>query len=160
MDAEAAHLMDRARLEFTDEDLETFGSCGLDLQAYELAARYVPRTLGGDLDGDGALDEVAQMRRVSDDVHGIAICRAGTWLDLVGFEPGPIGDVRQGYAGQVEAWEWIPPDGDVPRHLTGYDLPEADGDILVLERIEKEAVLVFWKRGQMQVKMLYHHVEP
>jgi hypothetical protein len=157
---ETAHLMDRASLEFSDEDKETFGSCGLDLQTYELAARYLPRTLGGDLDGDGALDEAAQVRRVSDDVHGIAICRAGTWLDLMGFENEPAGDVRAGYAGQVEAWQWIPPGGELPRHLTGYELPEADGDILVLERIEKEAVLVFRKDGQMKAKRLYHYVEP
>ena len=120
----------------------------------------MPRTLGGDLDGDGALDDAAQIRRVSDDKRGIAICRAGTWLDVLGFESKPRPGVRAGYAGQVEAWQWITPGGELPRHLTGFDLPEADGDILVLERIEKEAVLVFWKDGEMRMEQLYHYVEP
>lgn len=157
---ETARLLDLASLDYTPIDEELFASCGLDLKAYELNAHYLPRTLGGDIDGDGALDEVAQIRRATDDEHGVAVCRAGTWLDLIGFEDATSGDVRQSYAGQVEAWQWIVPSGDVPRHLTGYDLPETDGGILVLERIEKEAVIVFWKDGAMHMERLYHHVEP
>jgi len=159
-DAETSRLLDRASLDYIDAERELFGSCGLDLQAFELAARHLPRTLGGDIDGDGSLDEVAQVQRLSDGTYGIAICRAGTWLRLLGFETSPIGGVRAGYAGEVEAWQWVTPGGDVPRHIAGYELPEADADILVLERIEKEAVLVYWKDGRMQLGRLYHHVEP
>ncbi|WP_430401385.1 hypothetical protein [Hyphomonas sp.] len=159
-DDEAAHLVDRASLDFVDEEKEAFGSCGLDLETYDLSARFLPRTLGGDLDSDGVLDEAAQVRRISDDQRGIAICRSGTRLEVLGFESSPRGDVRTGYAGQAEAWQWISPGGSVPLHITGYDLPEADGDMLVLERIEKEAVLVYWQYGQMKMERLYHHVEP
>ncbi len=159
-DAETADLMDRASLDYVDEEREIFGRCGLDLQVYDLHARYLPRTLGGDLDGDDALDEAAQVRRVSDDRYGIAVCRAGTWLHLLGYESSAAGEVRSGYAGQVEAWQWLTPDRDVPRHLAAFELPESDGDILVLERIEKEAVLLYWQDGTMRADRLYHHVEP
>jgi hypothetical protein len=159
-DAETAYLMDRASLDYIDAEREAFGSCGLDLRVFELAARYLPRTLGGDIDGDGSLDEAVQLRRIADDTYGIAICRAGTWLHLLGFESVPSGEVRAGYAGQVEAWQWITPGGDVPRHIAGHEMPEADADLLVLERIEKEAVAVYWKDGRMRMDRLYHHVEP
>lgn len=161
---ETLSLLDRASLTYLDEERELFGKCGLDLQRYELAARYLPRTLGGDLDGDGSLDEVVQIRRRSDDQHGVAICRAGTWLHLLGFESRATGKVRAGYEGQVEAWQWVAAgerttDG-LPRHLTGFTLPDAAGDILLLERIEKEAVLVYWQAGQLHKTQLYHYVEP
>lgn len=157
---ETIELLDRESLDYIAEEQEEFGSCGLDLGAFELVARYAPRTIGGDIDGDGSLDLASQVRRKSDGTHGIAVCRAGVWLNLLGFEPQPNGRVRTGYAGQVEAWQWIAPGDEVPRHLTGYDLPEADGDILVLERIEKEAVIVYWKDGQMREQQMYHYVEP
>ena len=159
-DDETQALLDQASLDYADEDREIFARCGLDLQRYELSARHLPRMLGGDIDGDGALDQVAQVRRVQDDRRGLAICRAGTWLDLAGFGEGPIDDLRDGYAGQVEAWQWLTPDTDLPRHLTGHPLPLADGDCLILERIEKEAAAVFWNDGELQAHRFYHHVEP
>lgn len=161
---ETLSLLDQASLTYLDEERELFGSCGLDLQRYELAARYLPRTLGGDLDGDGSLDEVAQIRRRSDDQRGLAICRAGTWLHLLGFEPSATGKVRAGYEGEVEAWQWVAAgqrtSNDLPHPLTGFTPPEAAGDILLLERIEKEAVLVYWQAGQLHKTQLYHYVEP
>lgn len=155
-----ARLEDLASPEYTDEDREMFGACGLDLAALELNARYLPRTLGGDIDGDGALDNVAQVRRTTDDKRGLALCRAGTWLHEIGLDGAAVGDLEPGYVDQVEAWQWITPGGERPRHLTGYDLPEADGDVLVLERIEKEAVAVYWRDGALQARRLYRHVEP
>ncbi|MCA8891035.1 MAG: hypothetical protein KDA56_04300 [Hyphomonas sp.] len=157
---EAAELIDRASLYHIPEEREEFAACGLDLHAFELSARFAPRTIGGDIDGDGALDSAAQVRRISNGTHGIAICRAGTSLNLLGFETKPDGRVRAGYAGQAEAWQWISPGDELPGHLAGYSLPASDGDILVLERIEKEAVIVFWKDDRMQTDQVYHYVEP
>lgn len=159
-DEDRAYLEDRASLEFIPEEIEIFGACGLPLQTYTLDARYAPRTLGGDLDGDGALDEVAQIRRLTDDRRAIALCRAGTWIDVIGLNAQPVGDLKPGFTDQVEAWQWITPGGERPRHLVGYDLPQADGDILVLERVEKEALLIFWRDGALRTKRLYGHVEP
>ncbi|MGF1543776.1 MAG: hypothetical protein ACFB00_04635 [Parvularculaceae bacterium] len=53
--AERDRLLDAASLDFTAEDREVFGACGLDLDAYDLHAAFAPRVLGGDIDGDGAL---------------------------------------------------------------------------------------------------------
>ena len=158
---ERRHLTDLASPEFTSEDRETFGSCGLELRAIDLDARHLPRVLGGDLDGDGSIDEVAQVRRRSDGKRAIALCRAGTWLTTIGLDGKRVGDLAPGYLDQVEAWQWIAPGGDLPRHLEHIDLPQsADGDLLILERIEKEAVAVFWKDGALQAEQLYRYVEP
>ena len=68
--------------------------------------------------------------------------------------------LRDGFVGQVEAWQWVSQDEALPRHLTGYEMPEADGDYLILERVEKEAFVLFWRDGQLRAKRMYGHVEP
>ncbi len=158
-EAERDRLLDLASLEFTTEDREVFGACGLDLAAYELDARYLPRTRGGDLDGDGAGDDVAQIRRVADGKRGLALCRAGTWLHLIGFEQ-TLGDMEPDYLDQIEEWQWIEPEGAPPRYLTGMDLPRGDGGLLVLERVEKEVVILYWRNGVLRAERLYRLVEP
>ncbi|MCP4384979.1 MAG: hypothetical protein GY798_26810 [Hyphomicrobiales bacterium] len=157
---ERLRLSDLASLEYTPEDRETFGGCGLDLESIDLHARHLPRALGGDLDGDGAIDEVAQVLRRLDGKRGIALCRAGAWLRTIGLDVG-VGDLAPGYLDQVEAWQWIAPGEDLPRHLEHIDLPQsADGDLLILERLEKEAIAVFWRDGALQARQLYRYVEP
>lgn len=158
-EAERDRLLDLASLHFTPEDREIFEACGLDLAAYALDARYLPRTREGDIDGDGAGDEVAQIRQVADDKRGLALCRAGTWLHLIGFDQA-LGDMQPGYLDQVEEWQWITPDGTPPRYLTGMELPQGDGGLLVLERVEKEVVILFWRDGALRAERLYHLVEP
>ena len=146
--------------EFSDEDREIFGACGLDLTRIELDAGYLPRKLAGDIDGDGALDEIAQVKRKADGRRGLALCRAGTWLDVLGFGNDSMDQFRPGYIGQTEAWQLISPGGERPRHLQGHALPDADGDIVALERIEKEAVVLYWLNGGIRAQHIYHHVEP
>jgi len=157
--AERVRLADLASPVFSDEDRETFGACGLDLVTYDLDATRTPRTLGGDIDGDGALDEVAQVQRRADGKRGLALCRAGTWLDLIGFDT-HLGDMEPGYLDSVEAWQWLSDIDDRPAHLTGIDLPPADGDLLVLERVEKEAVVVFHRGDALRARRVYRYVEP
>ncbi|MEO0424223.1 MAG: hypothetical protein AAF184_17930 [Pseudomonadota bacterium] len=156
---EVEQIRDRESLAYTPVDLETFGACGLDLSRYELDAAYAPRTLGGDFDGDGSIDEAAQVREKATGQRAIALCRAGTWLHLIGTESTP-GDLHPGYTNQVEAWHWIQSSDDLPRSLVGFDLPEADGDLLILERIEKEAIAVYWHDGALGAHQLYRYVEP
>ncbi len=157
---EQARLQDLASPAYTDEDHEMFGVCGLDLNAHDLEARYLPRTLGGDLDGDGALDHVAQIQRISDGKRGLALCRAGTWLHQIGDEASAIPGLDPGYLDQVEQWQWLAPGDDPPRHLAGHNLPQADGDLLILERVEKQAVAVFWRNGRLRAQQIYRFVEP
>ncbi|WP_233508630.1 hypothetical protein [Parvularcula marina] len=152
-------LLDEASFEFLDEDREAFGGCGLDLGAYDLEARYLPRKLGGDIDGDDALDEVAQVKRKSDGKRALALCRAGTWMSLIGVDE-VKGDMPSGYVDQAEAWHWIAPGEGLPMGLGEVSLPEADGAVLLLERIEKQLVAVYWKDGALHADELYHIVEP
>lgn len=70
---------------FLDEERETMYGCGLDPSKYELSAWILPRWIGGDLDGDDAIDEIAPVIKKSDGGKGIAICRAGTWLSVIGY---------------------------------------------------------------------------
>jgi len=156
---ETARILDVRSLDYIPEEQEIFGACGLDLRRQTLDAAYGPRTLGGDFDGDGSIDEVAQVRDRASGRRAIALCRAGTWLHAIGTEEIP-GALRKGYVDQVEAWHWIHDVGDLPRRLRGFDLPEGDGDILILERIEKEAVAVFWRDGELDAQQMYRYVEP
>ncbi|MEO0398374.1 MAG: hypothetical protein AAF224_03000 [Pseudomonadota bacterium] len=159
-DAERDWLKDRESLVFTDEDKEMFGACGLDLNAFELNAAFAPRTLGGDIDGDGALDQIAQINRRTDNKRGLALCRAGERLSLIGIDDA-LGDaVAPRFVDQLEAWHWIEKDRPAPAHLKGFELPAGDGDILILERIEKQAVAVYWRDGALNTKSIYGVVEP
>lgn len=155
---ERDRLLDAASLEFTPEDTEIYGSCGLDLDRYALAAPFAPRQLSGDFDGDGAGDLITRVRRKRDGTLGLATCRAGTWHEMLGFVT--YEGLRGGFVDQMEAWEAFTPGQGVPRPLTGYDLPDADGDIIMLERIEKEAILLYRRDGEWHAKRMYGHVEP
>ena len=159
-ESEQMALSESTRLEFSPEDTETYGACGLSLDTHELSATFSPRQLGGDLDGDGALDEVTQIIRSADGRRGLALCRASTWLDMIDLEADRVIGLRDGFVGQTEAWQWISQNEPLPRHLTGYELPEAAGDYLILERVEKEAFVLFWYDGKLQAKRMYGHVEP
>ncbi|MEX6632977.1 hypothetical protein [Hyphococcus lacteus] len=149
---------DARSFDYLPEEHETFGGCGVDLSSLDLKASFLPRILGGDLDGDGAIDEVAQIQRKSDSKRGIALCRAGTHPTVIGIENGIGTDLPADLVGQIEAWHWITPNGKRPFGYTGIDLPDSDGDILILERIEKQAVTLFWKDGQLRSKELFHIV--
>ncbi|MEM9387968.1 MAG: hypothetical protein AAGA68_23135 [Pseudomonadota bacterium] len=156
---EVERIRDEQSLAFNPVDHELFASCGLDLRRYALDAGYAPRTLGGDFDGDDSLDEAVQVRDKATNKRAIALCRAGTWLHLIGTEVIP-GDLREDYVDQVEAWHWIHSSEDLPRRLVGFDLPRSDGDMLVLERIEKEAVVLYWRDASLGAQQMYRYVEP
>lgn len=152
---------DKRSFDYTPAEHELMGRCGIDLASLELDARYLPRSLGGDIDGDGAGDEVVQIKSPDSGKRGIALCRAGTWGRVIGLDAAGLGSgLPAGKIDEIEAWHWITPGQVLPPSVGEIDLPAADGDILILERIEKEAMAVFWKNGALRSKKLYHLVEP
>ncbi len=145
--------------EYLAEETELFGSCGLDLQRYRLQAVVTPRHLVGDLDGDGAADDLAQVVRISDGKKDLALCRAGTWLELLNTADSS-GDFAH-TTSALEQWQLVPADfaaSGEPGGATQW--PQADGDVLVLERIEKSMYLVFWQDEQLQAHRVFRLVEP
>lgn len=141
-------------LDYSEVDQEIFGSCGLALSRYRLEAAIRPRELGGDMDGDDAIDQVAQIVRKTDGQKGLALCRAGTWTTEIGYSDGLAAEIVP----SMEAWYWVSGPDDLPVSLGGVTLPEADGDILVLERVEKQAVAIYWKDGKLKSADLFHLV--
>jgi hypothetical protein len=116
---------DLASPDFLPEEEEIMRACGLDM-AYALDAWVTPRMPGGDFDGDGALDHAVYVRRITDGRRGAAICRAGTWLDVLGVDgPVPGSPMEENYFDMVETWRvstmddvpggW---DGEAPRPQT------------------------------------------
>lgn len=151
---------DAASASYISEELEFFALCGLDLETYAMDARLLPRQLSGDFDGDGAGDEIAQITRRSDGRVGFAVCRASTWLDLIGIDQPVSTPAVTDYVPVTEAWMMVPA-GAQPNELGFPDSltwPATDGDAIILQRFEKQAVAVFWKDGQFHTKELFHLV--
>ena len=160
-DDERALEAERIRPEFTAEDIEIFGACGLDLGAFTLQASILPRQLDLDIDGDGSMDLVAQIRRKSDDRAGLALCRAGTWLTLIGLDDqAGAGELRPGYIAQTEVWRRV----DKSEGPFGYEgepaWPDMAGDAIAIERVEKELYIVYWQDGALRAQEIYRFVGP
>ena len=136
----------------TPEDREIMGACGLDLGRWRLADAPAPRLLGGDFDGDGAHDHAALVRGGSGDT-ALAICRAGTWLDLLDGARFPAGLLPS-----VEAWRSLPRDHGPLGYVDAPPWPEAEGDLIALERIEKSLHLVYRAGGAWRVQEVYRLV--
>lgn len=146
--------------DFLPEEVELMRACGLS-EAYALDAWVRPRVLSADFDGDDTLDHAAYVRRVSDDARGVAICRAGTWLEVLGIDgPVPGSPMEGGYFGMVEAWR-ISTIEDVPGGWVGEpQRPRAAGHVLVLERIEKSLYSIYWNGQAFRSHQHYRYVEP
>lgn len=69
------------------ETFEMVAACGLDLGIFHPVAGPGPQILGDDFDADGSLDFAIRVERRNDRALGVAVCRAGTWLDFFGFTP-------------------------------------------------------------------------
>ncbi len=153
--------LDDASPNYASEEVETLGSCGLDLSRFEMKSSILPRLLAGDLDGDGAFDEVFQVQRKRDGKHALALCRAGTWLHLLGLGAEQERDQEIRFmVDRLEAWQLL----DAGHGRLGYvgepPWPAADGDVLVLERVEKAKLLIYWHAGQLHTQYAYRYVEP
>lgn len=128
-------------LTVSPETEEVFRACGLPA-GYRIAARLNRVELGGDFDGDGALDQAVLVRRDADGRYGLALCRAGTWLDLVGFD-GPIGALLPAYFGRIDWWA-LTPAGPVGQGAGGAPPPTLQGDGITLGKEDSSSVLLYW----------------
>lgn len=154
--AQEAHL---ASPVYLDEEMEMIRSCGLEL-SFRPEAWVMPRMLGGDFDADGAHDFAVPVVREDDGQHAIAICRAGTWLDVFGADDVPSGsDLTPQYFNQVEAWRAGPRE-TLPQYVGDAALPAGPGDALTIERIEKSAYSIYWDGEAFRSHHHYTMIEP
>ena len=143
---------------YLPEEIERMAACGLKAP-YLLTAYVKPRLLEGDIDGDDAIDLFAPIIHQADGKRGIAICRAGTWLDILGLE-GRIGPrLEPGYFDQIENWSVVPA-AHLPKTGEEGEPPKLEGDALMLERIEKSRYFIYWDGTGYQSYLEYEYVEP
>lgn len=67
------------------ELVEQMGACGL-AWPLRVSGHLMPRGQSADFDGDGAHDMAAPVIDEDSGAFGLAICRAGTWLDVLGLD--------------------------------------------------------------------------
>lgn len=144
---------------YGDEEMEQIRACGLDL-AYRPEAWVMPRMVGGDFDANGSHDFALPVVREEDGQHGIAVCRSGTWMSVLGIDEVPPGsDLVPGYFNQVEAWNAGPRD-DLLQYGDDTGLPARPGDIIIIERIEKSAYSIYWDGDEFRSHLHYTYIEP
>jgi hypothetical protein len=133
-------------LRYVDEERELVRACGLDPR-YELSAWMKPRSLDADFDGDGALDHAVQVSRLADGRKGIAICRAGTWMEVFGMDNALAEDLPANGFGGLEEWRVSASGALTESTLANTDQVEreAAGDVLILERVEKSQHVIYWR---------------
>ncbi|GAB5415342.1 MAG: hypothetical protein Cons2KO_29450 [Congregibacter sp.] len=154
---ERAEALDQLSLEFSDAERELFFRCGLNLDDYQLDPLDTrPRMLTGDVDGDGALDHVVRTVRV-DGRRGVAVCRAGTHLDILGSPEHPASTSNTAHVLRAFS-QWSLGRGLSP--VFGKLPPPVDHDVLILERPEKGMAWVYWQDGQLRWVDVFQFVEP
>lgn len=84
------------------ELIEQMGACGLEWPL-RVSGHLEPPGLSADFDGDGALDIAAAVINEDTGGFGLAVCRAGTWLDLIGAGHDIVG-LPAGYLDGIDTW--------------------------------------------------------
>jgi hypothetical protein len=126
----------------TPELRERFGACGLGAD-HALGTYLTTASLGGDFDGDDSLDVAAPVTRQTDGKRAIAICRAGTWLDIVGLE-GEMGELVPAYFDHIDWWILHPAGEPVGLGATGGPVPTLHGDAIRIGKEGASSTLFFW----------------
>lgn len=124
------------------ETVEMIRACGLT-EEYELGLYFNPASLEGDFDGDDAHDLAVPIARKADGKRGLAICRAGTWLDLVGLS-GRLGvHLTPEYFDRVDWWG-LYEKSEVFVGGEGAPPPTLVGDGIVIGKEDSSSVLIYW----------------
>lgn len=131
---------------FEPEDIERIRACGLPPELDPLDYLQPP-TLDGDFDGDGALDFATPIARASDGKRGLAICRAGTWLDVIGLE-GDLGQLQPPYFDRMD-W-WAVETGPIQQGVSEGPPPPALGDTLTIGINDSSSVKLYWDGTRFQ----------
>lgn len=126
----------------TTDLIERFGACGLPTDL-ALEPYLNTASLEGDFDGDGSLDIAAPVTRQGDGKRAVAVCRAGTWLDIVGLD-GEIGELVPAYFDHIDWWNLHPADTPVGTGATGEPVPTLHGDGIVIGKEDSSSVIFFW----------------
>ncbi len=138
---------EEVRAGFLPDETERIRACGL---APEFTPHpYLrPLTLDGDFDGDGTLDMAVPVVRDRDGKRALAICRAGTVLDVVGLE-GRMGHLVPEYFDRMDHWS-LHPRGEVNQGVAEGAPPILTGDAILLALEEKSSVLLYWNGVRYQ----------
>jgi len=130
------------------EDYERFSACGL-ASPLALVPYLSPYMFEGDFDGDGAFDIAGTIARESDGKRGIAVCRAGAWLDILGLE-GEIGELTPEYFDRMDYWYFTRRGPVAVSPFAEGPAPMPPGDTFTLGREGASSVLVYWDGAQFQ----------
>ena len=114
-----------------------------------------PSSLTGDYDGDGRPDRLVVLERQG--ALGLGILRQGACPEGIGFGDGLL---RENLIAELEAWRLLSRDHGPLGYIGEPPWPDTDGDVVVLERIEKELWLLYRQGGYWQSQRVYRLVEP
>ena len=117
-------------------------ACGLDSAIYEILPYLTPVELGGDFDGDGALDLAAPVSRKHDRKRGVALCRAGTLLDVVGMSGRMGKNLGAAYFDSID-W-WALHQGAAEQGASEGPPPVLIGDAITIGKFGSSSALIYW----------------
>lgn len=155
--AEVEYEADSKRADYPARERERFATCGL-APAFSLSAYVLPRLLKGNIDADGEEDLLAPITRLSDGKHGVAVCRNGTVLHVLGLS-GKVGDaLPAAYFDQIESWRLVPEKPEKPAKIGNIEADSRRHN-LIIERIEKSSYMIFWDGKKFESRLNYRHSE-
>lgn len=124
------------------ELVEQIVACGLPPEL-SLSPHLYPVSMHLDFDGDGSFDVAAPVVREADGKRGLAICRAGTWMDVIGIDGTRYGELDPAYFDSMDGWTAMP-EGPVSQGASGGSPPTLVGDALTLFKSDSSSVLLYW----------------
>lgn len=122
------------------EDIERIYACGLD-DSLAPSTYLQPPLFELDFDLDGSWDLAMPVERIADGKRAIAICRAGTWLDVIGLE-GDMGELTPAYFESIDWWR-AEPAGPIGQGAGG-EPPTPAGDTITIGKDDSSSVLIYF----------------